>query len=152
MEKAYRTMKNSGAGSIVIGIIILVTGVAAGVISIVNGASLLKNKNEITNSASALSGNWQYGIRVKGKLTISGSGSLITTGGTGYTSHGITVNNLIIKSGTITAIGQEANGSSGIYARNGVTINGGKLIAEASTSSGGSSRGIECSGTFTLNA
>ena len=30
MEKAYRTMKNSGAGSIVIGIIILVTGVAAG--------------------------------------------------------------------------------------------------------------------------
>ena len=48
MEKAYRTMKNSGAGSIVIGIIILVTGVAAGVISIVNGASLLKNKIEIT--------------------------------------------------------------------------------------------------------
>ena len=48
MEKAYRRMKNSGAGSIVIGIIILVTGVAAGVISIVNGASLLKNKNEIT--------------------------------------------------------------------------------------------------------
>ena len=45
MEKAYRTMKNSGAGSIVIGFI---TGVAAGVISIVNGASLLKNKNEIT--------------------------------------------------------------------------------------------------------
>lgn len=112
---------------------------------------VLKNENKITNSASALSGNWQSGIRVNGKLTISGSGSLITTGGTGYTSHGITVNNLIINSGTITAIGQEANGSSGIYARNGVTINGGKLIAKASTSSGGSSRGIECSGTFTLN-
>ena len=45
MEKAYRTMKNSGAGSIVIGIIILVTGVAAGVISIVNGASLLKGQS-----------------------------------------------------------------------------------------------------------
>lgn len=112
---------------------------------------VLKNENKITNSTSALSGNWQSGIRVNGKLTISGSGSLITTGGTGYTSHGITVNNLIINSGTITAIGQEANGSSGIYARNGVTINGGKLIAKASTSSGGSSRGIECSGTFTLN-
>lgn len=112
---------------------------------------VLKNENKITNSASALSGNWQSGIRVNGKLTISGSGSLITTGGTGYTSHGITVNNLIINSGTITAIGQEANGSSGIYARNGVTINGEKLIAKASTSSGGSSRGIECSGTFTLN-
>ena len=87
--------------------------------------------------ASALSGNWQSGIRVNGKLTISGSGSLITTGGTGYTSHGISVNSLIINSGTITATGQEAEGSSGIYARNGVTINGGKLIAQASTSSGG---------------
>ena len=31
---------------------------------------VLKNKNEITNSASALSGNWQSGIRVNGKLTI----------------------------------------------------------------------------------
>lgn len=112
---------------------------------------VLKNENKITNSASALSGNWQSGIRVNGKLTISGSGSLITTGGTGYTSHGITVNNLIINSGTITAIGQEANGGSGIYARNGVAINGGKLIAKASTSSGGASRGIECSGAFTLN-
>lgn len=47
MEKAYRTMKNSGAGSIVIGIIILVTGVAAGVISIVNGASLLKIRTRL---------------------------------------------------------------------------------------------------------
>lgn len=112
---------------------------------------VLKNKNKIENLASALSGNWQSGIRVNGKLTISGSGSLITTGGTGYTSHGISVNSLIINSGTITATGQEAEGSSGIYARNGVTINGGKLIAQASTSSGGSSRGIECGGTFTLN-
>ena len=112
---------------------------------------VLKNENKIENLASALSGNWQSGIRVNGKLTISGSGSLITTGGTGYTSHGISVNSLIINSGTITATGQEAEGSSGIYARNGVTINGGKLIAPASTSSGGSSRGIECGGTFTLN-
>ena len=112
---------------------------------------VLKNENKIENLASALSGNWQSGIRVNGKLTISGSGSLITTGGTGYTSHGISVNSLIINSGTITATGQEAEGSSGIYARNGVTINGGKLIAQASTSSGGASRGIECGGTFTLN-
>lgn len=41
---------------------------------------VLKNKNKIENLASALSGNWQSGIRVNGKLTISGSGSLITTG------------------------------------------------------------------------
>ncbi len=48
MEKAYLTMKNSGAGSIAIGIIILVVGVTAGILSIVNGASLLKHKREIT--------------------------------------------------------------------------------------------------------
>lgn len=48
MEKAYRTMRNSGAGSIAIGIIILVVGIATGIVSIVNGASLLKNKNDIT--------------------------------------------------------------------------------------------------------
>ena len=48
MEKAYRTMKSSGTGNIVVGIIILVLGITAGVISIVNGASLLRNKKEIT--------------------------------------------------------------------------------------------------------
>ena len=40
MEKAYRAMKNSGAGSIAVGIIVLVVGVTAGVISIINGAGL----------------------------------------------------------------------------------------------------------------
>ena len=48
MEKAYLTMKNSGAGSIVIGIIILVVGITAGILSIVSGATLLKHKREIT--------------------------------------------------------------------------------------------------------
>ena len=47
MEKAYRTMKNSGTGSIVLGIILLVIGITAGVISIVNGARLLRHKREI---------------------------------------------------------------------------------------------------------
>ena len=47
MEKAYMTMKNSGAGNIVVGIIILVVGITAGVLSIVSGASLLKHKKEI---------------------------------------------------------------------------------------------------------
>ena len=44
MEKAYKTMSQAGAGSIVIGIITIVTGVTAGIIAIVNGARLLKNK------------------------------------------------------------------------------------------------------------
>lgn len=48
MEKAYLTMKNSGAGSIVTGIIVLVVGITVGVISIVSGANLLKHKREIT--------------------------------------------------------------------------------------------------------
>ena len=42
MEKAYKTMSQAGAGSIVIGIITIVTGVTAGIIAIVNGARLLK--------------------------------------------------------------------------------------------------------------
>ncbi len=48
MEKAYKTMLSAGAGNIVLGILLVVTGVAAGVITIVNGARLLKNKNGIT--------------------------------------------------------------------------------------------------------
>lgn len=48
MEKAYRTMKNSGTGNIVVGILVLVIGITAGVISIVNGANLLRHKKEIT--------------------------------------------------------------------------------------------------------
>ena len=47
MEKAYRTMKNSGAGSIAVGIIVLVVGITVGVISIINCASLLRHKKEI---------------------------------------------------------------------------------------------------------
>ena len=44
MEKAYLTMKNSGASSITLGIIVLVVGVATGILAIVNGAKLLKHK------------------------------------------------------------------------------------------------------------
>ena len=48
MEKAYLTMKNSGACGIALGIIILTVGIAAGVLSIVSGASLMKHKGRIT--------------------------------------------------------------------------------------------------------
>ena len=48
MEKAYRAMKSSGTGNIVLGIIMLVIGITAGVILIVNGANLLRHKKEIT--------------------------------------------------------------------------------------------------------
>ncbi|HIT05096.1 MAG TPA: hypothetical protein IAB53_00385 [Candidatus Scybalocola faecipullorum] len=46
-EKIYRTMKNVGAGNLVFGIIIIIAGVTVGVMSIVNGARLLKNKSNI---------------------------------------------------------------------------------------------------------
>ena len=47
LEKVYRTMRNTGAGSIAIGIIILVTGVSVGILSIVNGAMLLKHRSDL---------------------------------------------------------------------------------------------------------
>ena len=48
MEKVYKTMRNTGAGSIALGVIILVYGLIIGILSIVNGALLLKRKNDIT--------------------------------------------------------------------------------------------------------
>lgn len=47
MEKVYTTMKNAGACNITIGVVVLVTGVVAGIISIVYGSVLLKRKNDI---------------------------------------------------------------------------------------------------------
>lgn len=46
-EKAYRTMGLTGASNIALGIVILVTGVAVGVISIVSGAQLLRGKKSL---------------------------------------------------------------------------------------------------------
>lgn len=46
-EKAYKTMGSVGAANIVLGIIALATGVATGIILLVNGGRLLKNKGNI---------------------------------------------------------------------------------------------------------
>lgn len=48
VEKVYKVMTTSGAWNIAIGIILIAVSVTAGVISIVNGASLLKNKSDLT--------------------------------------------------------------------------------------------------------
>lgn len=48
MEKVYKTMRNTGAVSIAVGIVVAVIGVAAGTVAIVSGAILLKRKSEIT--------------------------------------------------------------------------------------------------------
>ena len=44
MEKVYKTMQRTGACSIAVGVIILVTGVTVGIMSIVCGGLLLKRK------------------------------------------------------------------------------------------------------------
>lgn len=46
-EKTYKTIAGVGAGNIVLGIIVIVTGVAAGVLMIVNGGRLLKEKSKV---------------------------------------------------------------------------------------------------------
>ncbi|MFR8318824.1 MAG: hypothetical protein ACLU94_11880 [Catenibacillus sp.] len=46
-EKIYGTMKNVGVGNLVFGIIIIVAGITVGVMSIINGAKLLKSKSNI---------------------------------------------------------------------------------------------------------
>ncbi len=48
MEKVYKTMMASGAINISVGIIILVTGLVVGILSIVSGSLLLKRKADIT--------------------------------------------------------------------------------------------------------
>lgn len=48
MEKAYKTMKSAGAGSVALGIIMIVAGTAAGIITVINGVRLLRHKNDIT--------------------------------------------------------------------------------------------------------
>lgn len=47
MEKIYKTMRGAGACSIAIGIVILVTGLVVGILSIVSGSILLKRKSDI---------------------------------------------------------------------------------------------------------
>lgn len=48
MEKVYKTMKSVGAGNIAIGIIMIVAGLSAGIVAIVGGARLIKEKSDIT--------------------------------------------------------------------------------------------------------
>ena len=47
-EKAYKAMSLAGAANIAVGIVILVVGIAAGVIAIVMGARLQKEKKGLT--------------------------------------------------------------------------------------------------------
>lgn len=46
-EKIYKTMSRSGACSLVLGIVVLAAGTAAGILMIISGANLLKRKADI---------------------------------------------------------------------------------------------------------
>ena len=48
MERIYKSMKNVGAGNIVLGIVMIVVGVSVGIITIISGAKLLRDKSDIT--------------------------------------------------------------------------------------------------------
>ncbi len=48
MEKVYKTMKGTGVGNIVVGIIILLTGIAAGILLIISGSALIRQKKKLT--------------------------------------------------------------------------------------------------------
>ncbi len=46
-EKTYKTMGGAGAMNIAVGVVILVAGVASGVLLIIGGAKLLAGRNKI---------------------------------------------------------------------------------------------------------
>lgn len=47
MEKIYHTMKSVGVWNLVLGILMIVSGIIAGVLLILNGSVLLKKKSDL---------------------------------------------------------------------------------------------------------
>ncbi|MGN0143221.1 MAG: hypothetical protein ACI4AD_13430 [Roseburia sp.] len=47
-EKLYKTMGSTGASTLAVGICVLAGGIAAGILMIINGARMLKNRSRIT--------------------------------------------------------------------------------------------------------
>ena len=46
-EKVYHTMGKVGVGNLVLGIVLIVSGITAGVLMIVNGSKLLNKKKDV---------------------------------------------------------------------------------------------------------
>lgn len=46
-EKSYKTMKRVGGYNIALGVIAIISGIVCGILMIVNGAKLLKNKTDM---------------------------------------------------------------------------------------------------------
>lgn len=104
-----------------------------------------------------LSDQYAYscGIFVNGKLTITGDGSLTTSGGSGVDgkgSYGIMAGGLTVNSGTITATGKTAKESYGIGtvgSSKDIIVKGGTITATGASATSGSC-GIQCSGNFKM--
>lgn len=47
MEKIYKMLKSVGAANVAIGILIIAAGVTLGVLNIINGSTLLRNRKDI---------------------------------------------------------------------------------------------------------
>ena len=47
MEKVFKTMRGTGALNIALGVVVLVIGVASGILLIIGGAKLLGDKSKI---------------------------------------------------------------------------------------------------------
>lgn len=45
-EKSYKTLKSVGGGSIALGIVMIITGLVCGIITIINGGRLLSVKSD----------------------------------------------------------------------------------------------------------
>ena len=76
-EKAYKAMGLAGAAGIAVGIVVTVVGIAAGVISIISGARLLKEKKGIlilyrrdTGGCRTFDSKKRKRIRILGKILI----------------------------------------------------------------------------------
>lgn len=116
--------------------------------------------NNSVNNTYSHQFNDSCGIYVSGRLTITGDGSLTTSGGSGVFdnniygrgSYGIMAGGLTVNSGTITAIGKKAGVSYGIGtvgSSKDIIVKGGTITATGASATSGSC-GIQCSGNFKM--
>lgn len=116
--------------------------------------------NNSVNNTYSHQYNDSCGIYVSGRLTITGDGSLTTSGGSGVFdnniygrgSYGIMAGGLTVNSGTITLIGKKAGVSYGIGtvgSSKNIIVKGGTITATGASATSGSC-GIQCSGNFKM--
>ena len=116
--------------------------------------------NNSVNNTYSYQFNDSCGIYVSGRLTITGDGSLTTSGGSGVFdnniygrgSYGIMAGGLTVNNGTITAIGKKAGVSYGIGtvgSSKDIIVKGGTITATGASATSGSC-GIQCSGNFKM--